>query len=75
VSDLAATRFPTLPLRQEMADKISVSTEQCSLGAEARDEALLANISIGQRDALAQLFRRYAPLVRSVGVRILRDDG
>ena len=37
------------------------------------DEALLAKVSAGERDALALLFRRYAQLVRNVGQRILRD--
>lgn len=37
------------------------------------DEALISQIFLGSRDALAQLFCRYARLVRAVAVRILRD--
>ena len=38
------------------------------------DEAVMAQICDGNREALAVLFRRYARLVRTVAVRILRDD-
>ena len=37
------------------------------------DESLLNEISIGDHDALATLFERYARLTRSVAARILRD--
>lgn len=37
------------------------------------DEALVARLCIGDTDALAYLFRRYALLVRSVAWKILRD--
>jgi RNA polymerase sigma-70 factor (ECF subfamily) len=37
------------------------------------DEDLFSQIRGGDRDALSQLFRRYAPGVRSVGCRVLRD--
>ena len=40
---------------------------------EFSDESLLRNISAGDRDSLALLFRRYGHLVRNVGQRILRD--
>jgi len=42
-------------------------------GETEADELLLRNISIGDREALSVLFRRYAPLVRGIGERILRD--
>jgi RNA polymerase sigma-70 factor (ECF subfamily) len=38
------------------------------------DEAVMAQICEGSREALAILFRRYARLVRTVAMRILRDD-
>ena len=41
--------------------------------ADIPDEALLAFVQTGNCDALTVLFRRYARLVRSLGVRILRD--
>lgn len=41
---------------------------------EVSDETLMAQICEGSREALAILFRRYARLVRTVAVRILRDD-
>lgn len=41
----------------------------------AGDEALLAALRNKDRDALAELFRRYSRLVFSIGLRILRDTG
>src|SRR5208283_537139 len=43
--------------------------------ADTPDEALLAFVQAGNRDALGVLFRRFAWLVRIVSVRILRDEG
>lgn len=40
----------------------------------ATDEALLARICDGDKEALALLFRRYARLVRTVASRIVRDN-
>jgi RNA polymerase sigma-70 factor (ECF subfamily) len=41
--------------------------------AEISDEALMIRTCDGNREALATLFRRYARLVRTVAMRILRD--
>ena len=41
--------------------------------ADVSDESLLNQVGIGDRDALATLFERYARLTRSVAARILRD--
>jgi RNA polymerase sigma-70 factor, ECF subfamily len=43
------------------------------LDVEVCDEALMAQICEGGREALAILFRRYAGLVRGVAYRVLRD--
>ena len=40
---------------------------------EVADEALLARIGEGDREALALLFQRYAGLVRGIAFRILQD--
>jgi RNA polymerase sigma-70 factor (ECF subfamily) len=42
--------------------------------SEISDEALMVRTCDGSREALALLFRRYARLVRTVAMRILRDD-
>jgi len=41
---------------------------------EVSDEALIARLQTGDRDALALLFHRFAHPVRNVGQRILRDN-
>jgi RNA polymerase sigma-70 factor (ECF subfamily) len=37
------------------------------------DETLMAEVCLGSRDALAQLFRRYAGIVRGIAYRVLRN--
>lgn len=43
------------------------------LSDAASDEELMSLISVGDKDALALLFRRYARIVRGVAYRVLRD--
>jgi RNA polymerase sigma-70 factor, ECF subfamily len=40
----------------------------------ASDESLMAQVALGDREALATLFRRHARLVRGVASRILKDQ-
>ena len=42
--------------------------------ADLSDEGLMMQVCAGSMEALAVLFRRYARLVRTVAMRILRDD-
>jgi len=56
--------------------------QDCSQGVQARpvdelepDERLICKVNRGDKEALSGLFRRYAGVVRSVGKRILRDNG
>jgi len=44
-----------------------------SVSGELADEVLIERVSLGDKEALACLFERYARLVRSVAARILRD--
>jgi RNA polymerase sigma-70 factor (ECF subfamily) len=52
----------------------SAATDVVAGLAAGSDEALMAQICNGSREALAILFRRYSRLVRTVAMRILRDD-
>jgi len=52
----------------------SASDHRSAESAEISDEALMASIGNGEKEALACLFHRYARLVRAVGYKILRDD-
>src|SRR5580658_2965529 len=58
-------RFPTA------ARLSALALSQASTSVS--DESLLSQICIGDREALAALFERYARLTRSVAARILRD--
>jgi RNA polymerase sigma-70 factor (ECF subfamily) len=73
LSDLAATRFPALPLSKEIADRTPISIEHFSPHPEASDEALLAHVAAGNQQALGCLFQRYGRLLRSIAARILGD--
>ena len=67
-------RFPNLPLssrRQE--DALPAQSAQDSPQAPD-DDFLIVQIAGGEREALSQLFQRFARAVRGVGRRILRDD-
>jgi RNA polymerase sigma-70 factor, ECF subfamily len=67
--------FPSLPMSPKAVKNASVTTGVMAPPTELSDEALLDKICAGEEDALGVLFRRYARLVRSVGQRILRDNG
>jgi RNA polymerase sigma-70 factor, ECF subfamily len=68
-----ASRFPALEISPEKATPVAIAEAQSRASRDASDESLIAQICIGDRDALAVLFERYARLTRSVAVRILRD--
>jgi RNA polymerase sigma-70 factor, ECF subfamily len=57
-----------------IAEKAESSKQPVSPQAQAHsDEALMAEVCLGSREALATLFRRYARPVRGVALRVLRD--
>jgi RNA polymerase sigma-70 factor (ECF subfamily) len=74
MSDLTAARFPALPLEKEAgSDPLrAVLTE--GQPDQVDDETLIYRISEGDREACSWLFKRFAPAVRNVGRRILKDD-
>jgi RNA polymerase sigma-70 factor (ECF subfamily) len=73
VSPSASARLPGLPPTSRLEENEAgvVSREHTSRGAD--DETLVNRIQLGERDALALLFQRYARLVRNIGKRILED--
>jgi RNA polymerase sigma-70 factor (ECF subfamily) len=73
LSDLAATRFPALPLSKEIADRTRISIEHFPPHPEASDEVLLGQVAAGDQQALGCLFQRYGRLLRSIAARILGD--
>jgi RNA polymerase sigma-70 factor, ECF subfamily len=56
-----------------VADQQKRTVEPCVSEAELADEALIAKVCLGSREALAILFRRYARPVRAVALRVLKD--
>src|SRR5580704_2326744 len=62
-------RLPDMRIteRQEPASKPLIAETPAS------DEALMVEVCLGSREALAQLFRRYAGIVRGIAYRVLRD--
>ena len=68
MDSFATVRFPALSVSRQKH-----TGDKTGTGAEISDESLLRQIGIGDGDALATLFERYARLTRSVAARILRD--
>src|SRR5271155_4459679 len=75
MSSFTTSRFPALPLNQTKRRGAELVSADSGQSLEITDEALIARVQIGDRDALALVFRRYAHLVQNVGQRILRDKG
>jgi RNA polymerase sigma-70 factor (ECF subfamily) len=72
MSDSVATRF-FFPLSKERARVSSAEASQDTPLTETSAEVLIARICDGDKEALADLFRRYARVVRAVAYRVLRD--
>jgi RNA polymerase sigma-70 factor, ECF subfamily len=73
-SSFPAARFTGLPLSKEKkAETLVVANDGRQVPLEVTDDSLLAQISAGDQEALAILFRRYARLVWSVAERIVRN--
>ena len=73
MSSSLTTRLPGLAKSKESEAPPVASTRQ-AMDVVVSDEALLAQICEGSREALADLFRRYARIVRGVAYRVLRDS-
>jgi RNA polymerase sigma-70 factor (ECF subfamily) len=67
-------RLTTLAISKERDEGSLSNNFPRVIEAEISDEALMIRTCDGSREALAILFRRYARLVRTVAMRILRDD-
>jgi RNA polymerase sigma-70 factor, ECF subfamily len=62
-------RLPELGITEEQGRTVEPSVSENHVS----DEALIAKVCLGSREALAILFRRYARLVRGIALRVLRD--
>ena len=62
-------RLPELGIAGPQATTVNPPVTEIQLS----DEALMAEVCLGSREALAQLFRRYAGIVRGIAYRVLRD--
>ena len=62
-------RLPELGIAEQQEPTVKPSVTEIHLS----DEALMAEVCLGSREALAQLFRRHAGIVRGVAYRVLRD--
>ena len=62
-------RLPELAVAEKQASTVEAQHQEAGLS----DEALIAQVCLGSREALATLFRRYARLVRGIALRVLRD--
>jgi RNA polymerase sigma-70 factor, ECF subfamily len=54
--------------------KVDAASDQSRSASKESDEALMARICEGDKEALGSLFRRYAHVVRGVAHKVLRDS-
>jgi RNA polymerase sigma-70 factor (ECF subfamily) len=66
-------RLPGLAMPGENGKTSEAPAANPVVEAAVSDEALMASICDGDKEALACLFRRYARIVRGVAYRVLRD--
>ena len=62
-------RLPELGIAEQQETAVDSQPSEISVS----DEALIADVCLGSREALAILFRRYSRLVRGVALRVLKD--
>ena len=62
-------RLPELGITEKQESAVDSHVSEAPLS----DEALIAEVCLGSREALAILFRRYARLIRRVALRVLKD--
>jgi RNA polymerase sigma-70 factor (ECF subfamily) len=62
-------RLPEVGITEQQEAAVDLRVSEISVS----DEALIAEVCLGSREALAILFRRYARLVRGVALRVLKD--
>ena len=67
-------RLAGLDTAEEESQRVPSRTKPKGSESEVADEILVLQLAGGDREALAALFRRYARLVRTVAMRILRDS-
>jgi RNA polymerase sigma-70 factor, ECF subfamily len=68
-----AFRLNVLAISKERAENTSSPVAPQAIELNISDETLMLQTCDGSREALAILFRRYARLVRTIAMRILRD--
>jgi RNA polymerase sigma-70 factor (ECF subfamily) len=73
-SSSSAARFSVLPLSDQKESVETGIRPPNAASSAVPDEVLIANVAVGDRDALAVLFQRYVRLTRSLVMRILRDS-
>jgi RNA polymerase sigma-70 factor (ECF subfamily) len=66
-------RLPNLRTTEEHPEASGSSLQLHAVEPPVPDETLMAQICVGNKEALADLFRRYARIVRGVAYRVLRD--
>jgi len=74
MSSFSTIRLSPVPLATEKGTELDVNRANSLSPIDVPDETLLVRIAGGEEESLAQLFRRYARPVFSVGRRVLRDS-
>jgi RNA polymerase sigma-70 factor (ECF subfamily) len=74
LSSSFTARFPNLPLSSKREGDVLRSLPAQHDPQESDCAELIAQIAVGEREAMSRLFHRFARPVRAVGRRILQND-
>ena len=74
MDSFATIRLPALDATNEKGTNSHISSASSMANAELSDEALVARLCDGDKEALGILFRHHAPLVRGIALRVLKDS-
>lgn len=74
MSSSATARFPNLPVTSTEQEDVSFKVSVRNDLQESDHNRLIAQIVLGEKEALARLFRLFAHPIRALGRRILRND-
>jgi RNA polymerase sigma-70 factor (ECF subfamily) len=67
------TQFPGLRATADCTETLGRKDIRTGSDSQPSDEVLLKDVSSGGTEALSELFKRYARIVRGVAYRVLRD--
>ena len=69
LSSVRLTALPTIEVEQQESARQTIEPELVS------DEYLMSRLGLGEKEAIATLFKRHSSAIYRVGMKMLRDSG